>query len=481
MQLEKAGGRSGEAGLAGWISTNDVTLFTMVLVVLISLFLHSNLVKRRKQNEALTKDLSSTTEELDVTKRKRDTLDEELKRRRAELLAQGKTLDEIEESLQLTQSERDQLNNDLTTTKDLVAGLRESLAGLKTEKTTLETAKANLEAQRTALTKDKEQLTTEKTSLNEQLAQLGADLKGKIEALKDVQTQRDRLEKQAKELDTIVAALEKKLTDADVDLEAMRKQSEEERAQATARIKALEGMAEEKDAKVEDYLARLKRAAEIVDGLKLDKKKVEGQLTAAELRYQQQLLLETTINRELVGITGKLKKVAIIFDASGSMKEQTADGEGDRWTEAQEIAKTWLQHLDVDECVLIVFSSDVRTFPEDGSYANVRGDEGEAVRGGLLEKLTQVEPKGWTNTLGALRKAYEYEGLDSIILFSDGAPTNPNSGRFDQAVARAIYTLCSQHKEIPINTVGLGNYFDKDLATFLRTVARLTGGTFRGR
>ena len=98
-----------------------------------------------------------------------------------------------------------------------------------------------------------------------------------------------------------------------------------------------------------------------------------------------------------------------------------------------------------------------------------------------MEHLAKVEPEGWTNTLEALRKACSYEGLDSIILFSDGAPTNPNSGRFDQTVARSIYTLCSRHKDIPVNTVGLGNYFDQDLATFLRTVARLTGGTFRGR
>ncbi|MBP89495.1 MAG: hypothetical protein CMJ64_22760 [Planctomycetaceae bacterium] len=481
MRLERAGGGTGEAGLAGWISTNDVTLFTMVLVVLISLFLHSNLIKRRKQNEALTKDLSSTTERLDDTKRRRDELDDELRRRRAELAAQGKTLEEIEESLQLTQTERNQLNDDLSSTKDLVTTLQESLAGLKTEKTTLETAKAALEAQRKALTGDKEKLTTEKISLNEQLAQLGVQLKAKIQALKGVETQRERLEKQAKELDTIVATLEKKLKDSDVDLMAMRKQSEEEKAQAVARIKALEGVAEEKGAKAEDYLARLKRAAEILKGMKLEKQKVEGQLTAAELRYQQQLLLETTINRELVGIKGELKKVAIIVDASGSMKEETADGEGDRWTEAQEIARTWLQHLDVDECVLIVFSSDVRTFPEDGTLANLAGDEGDGVRSGLLGHLAKVEPKGWTNTLEALRKAYTYKELDSIILFSDGAPTNPNSGRFDQAVARSIYTLCNQHKDIPVNTVGLGNYFDQDLATFLRTVARLTGGAFCGR
>jgi hypothetical protein len=80
-----------------------------------------------------------------------------------------------------------------------------------------------------------------------------------------------------------------------------------------------------------------------------------------------------------------------------------------------------------------------------------------------------------------MRKAYTYEGIDSMILFSDGAPTNPNLGRFDQGVANEIYALCRKHDKIPVNTVGLGNYFDEDLGTFLRTVANITGGTFLGR
>lgn len=478
MRLEKAGG---EAGLAGWISTNDVTLFTMVLVVLISLALHTNLVKKRKKNEALTLDLSSTSEELDVTRRDRDELDKMLERRRAELAAKGETLSQTEKDLLITEQERKRLSDDLATTKDLVASLQNSLAGLKTEKETLETAKTDLESKKKTLTDEKGKLTTEKATLNEQLAQLAGQLQQKIEALKDVEAQRARLQMQADELDKIVATLQDKMKAADIDLQTIKKETEQEKAAAAARIKELEGMAQGETAKAEDYLKRLKRAAAMFQGLRKEKAKVEGQLTAAELRYQRQLLLETTINRELVGINGKLKKVAIIFDASGSMKKETSGGEGDRWTEAQQIAKTWLQHLDVDECVLIVFSSDVRTFPEDGSFADVRGQAGESVRSGLLERLTEVEPEGWTNTLGALRKAYAYKELDSIILFSDGAPTNPNSGRFDQAVAQAIYTLCGQHKDIPVNTVGLGNYFDKDLATFLRTVARLTGGTFRGR
>jgi hypothetical protein len=32
-----------------------------------------------------------------------------------------------------------------------------------------------------------------------------------------------------------------------------------------------------------------------------------------------------------------------------------------------------------------------------------------------------------------------------------------------------------------VNTIGLGNYFDNEMSTFLRTVASITGGGFRGQ
>ncbi len=474
MQLEKASGHSGGSGLAGWISTNDVTLFTMVLVVLIALALHTSLVKKRKSNEELTLNLTNTSSE-------RDSLDAELRKRREELAAQGQTLEQIEASLQVTQGERDQINKDLQTTQQLVASLQASIEGLQAEKLELSESRTRQEAQASELSELTKQLTTEKLSLTEQLEKLGGQLVEKIDELKAVEQTRTRLNEQVGELDAIIATLESKLDAANLDMSKIQEQHTEEKTKAKARITELEELAREKGVAVEDYLAKLRRATEVIEGLQVERANIEEQLTAAELRYEQQLLKETTVNRELVGVKGKLNKVAIIFDASGSMKEAATDSTGDRWSEAQEIAKTWLQYLNVDECVLIVFSSNVRTFPADGGFADLRGDEGAAVRRQLLDELTKVEPEGWTNTLGALRTAYRYEGLDSIVLLSDGAPTNPNLGEFDQGVADSIYDLCRQYPDIPVNTIGLGNYFDEDLATFLRSVARITGGTFRGR
>ncbi|MCA9122341.1 MAG: hypothetical protein H6822_14640 [Planctomycetaceae bacterium] len=487
MQLERASSHSGEAGLAGWISTNDVTLFTMVLVVLIALLLNSNLLKKSKaldvksaEASALLKDLDSTSAELGATSQERDSLDEQL-------AASRRSLNTTAEKLRITQEERAALKMELDKTVALVAKLNDSLDGLKFENSALESAKSDLEkqakeleTQTVTLTKEKTTLTTEKATLNDELATLGKQLADKLIALKEVEAQRERLQTQADELDEIVMGLKAKINAQGIDIAALQKLSTEQKALASAQLKAMEEKVSAESAKAEDYLVRLRRAAEMFKGLQAEKATLTNQLTDAERKFQEQMLVETRINRELVGINGELKRVAVIFDASGSMKEASSGG-GDRWQEAQKIARTWLKHLDVDDCVLIVYSSDVRTFPEDGSLANLRGENGEAARNALLEHLTGVEPKGWTNTLEAMRKAYSYEGLDSMILFSDGAPTNPNLGRFDQGVANEIYALCRTHENIPVNTVGLGNYFDEDLGTFLRTVANITGGTFLGR
>jgi hypothetical protein len=85
-----------------------------------------------------------------------------------------------------------------------------------------------------------------------------------------------------------------------------------------------------------------------------------------------------------------------------------------------------------------------------------------------------------TNTYAALQKAYQYD-VDSILLFSDGAPSLSSSGIFEPAAAKQIYELCRAHPSIPINTVGLGNYFDQNASSFLMSLAKITNGTFRGQ
>jgi len=130
---------------------------------------------------------------------------------------------------------------------------------------------------------------------------------------------------------------------------------------------------------------------------------------------------------------------------------------------------------------LIIFNDYVEAYPSDGSYLDLTGSDRGLKRAELLRPLEYLEPKGNTNTLAALQRAYSYPEVDTIILFTDGVPDS-GSNRFDQNMAAAVFELCRQHgTAVPINTVGLGGYFDKRFGDFLLQLPAITGGTFIGR
>src|SRR4029453_6611858 len=99
MHLEKATSRSGHAALAGWISSNDVTLFTTVLVLAIAMFLHARLSQGAKENVQISKEKASLAARLETTSGERDEF--------------NRLLTQTRGSLKLTQEERDQLQQQL--------------------------------------------------------------------------------------------------------------------------------------------------------------------------------------------------------------------------------------------------------------------------------------------------------------------------------------------------------------------------------
>ena len=464
MHLERVTSRSSEAGVAGWIASNDVTLFTMVLIMVVAIFLHSKLNKGvleqarlTEQNAAVTATLAATASDLDSA---RDLLEKS------------------NERLSLTQEERDQLQRQLVEKLAAMTELNAKLDALIAEKGELDRQRLTLLAEKDALTMEKLELegdrdsaTAMSTTLRSRLDALSSQLAAKIAALEDIEAQREQLTKQAAELNALVTALKSRLEEMNVDLRTAKEAAEKNTEQLQAKVAA-------GNLKAEQYLADLRRAAAMLESLKLEKRQLQDELTAAERLRQSQLLAEAENNRELVGLKGPLRKVAILFDASGSMRQAGADG-GDRWSEAQEIAATWMKHLNVQECVVIVYSTEVRAFPSDGTLADLRGDAGVANRDRLLQQLRSVEPGGWTDTLLAFQKAYQYD-VDTILLLSDGAPSKLSTGAYQDELAQQIYQLCREHADVPVNAIGLGNYFDKEMSTFLRTVANLTGGAFRG-
>jgi hypothetical protein len=473
MHLEKATSRSGQAALAGWISSNDVTLFTTVLVMAIAIFLHAQMTKGAKENVQINHEKAKLSERLEVAA--------------GELDSSKDLLDKTQKTLTMTQDERDQLRQQLVDKLSAVAALNARLEALLKAKGELESEQRSLIATRDSLSKEKTDLLAQQASLagdrdslknanlslREKLDLIASQLADKVAALEELEKDREKLKKQAAELDAIVAGLKERLEKLNIGLAQTQTQSQ-------TRIRELESQLAEHDKTADEYLAKLKRATALFERLQLENRELEQKFSKAAVEHQAALLEEGRNNRELVGLTGRLERVAILFDVSDSMRLAATSGTGDRWAEAQKIAARWLQHLNVQQCVLIVFSTQVRTFPEDGSLADLRGAEGKVKRDLLLQNLRTVSPGGVTNTFDALRTAYQYD-IDSILLFSDGAPTLSNTGVFDRAAVQPIYNLCRAHPKIPIHTVGLGNYFDRDASTFLISVAKITNGTFRGQ
>ncbi|MEZ6070821.1 MAG: hypothetical protein R3C10_11255 [Pirellulales bacterium] len=488
MHLEKATTGDHEAKLAGWISSNDATLFVLILFVIVALVAHARWMRGQSQNEQLQTTNVSLNHELTQATEQTSSLSSELQHRDDELTRAQHELARVEDVRQQTQHDLLAALERIAQLDQTIASLSKAKSSLETEKTQLMTRTSDLEQVNTALSdnvavlrSEKQDLAAEKSSLDDRLDDLATRLEGRVVALAALEEEKSRLHEQVSKLDAIVATLETQLAESGTQLQTQAQRSESDAEQSRLRIAKLQDAANQQTSRADEYLAKLQAASQLVDQVQAINVALEEKLDDSQRQHQLRLARQQLVSRELVGIKGDLRRVAVLFDASASMKNKDGGEAGDRWQDARTIASTWLSHLQVDECVLIVFSSDVRTFPEDGSMSTIQGPDGDANRHRLLQQLETIEPAGWTNTLAAFQKAYEYDEIDTILLFSDGARPRPDSGQFDAQVAERIYRLCAQHPDVPVNTIGLGNYFDQNLSTFLRTVARVSGGTFRGR
>ena len=265
--------------------------------------------------------------------------------------------------------------------------------------------------------------------------------------------------------------------------------TEQDRKRLAGEIEALKTLLANKNEefrllKEKDYLALKEKeeairllgieAADVLKDRDARMQTTTGELADVKLQLETLRLKiagQPAVHRELVGLKGSFKRVALLFDTSGSMNREG------RWELACGVVSAWLNHFDMDQCVLILFSTNAQALPANGTFVPLRGPDGQRNKAKLLEKLQSVKPDGGTNTLAALQIAYRYPDLDTILLFTDGEPNDGNSAGFDPQIAEKIYTLCRQHRDIPVNTIGLGDYFRPELSHFLITVARRPAAT----
>lgn len=195
-------------------------------------------------------------------------------------------------------------------------------------------------------------------------------------------------------------------------------------------------------------------------------------------KIQQELEAEGKLKQELLGIEGKLGHVVFVVDASGSMGNNTG-----RWEQAQALIHSWLSFLPVENAALIVFNDQPFCFPADRSFWKMD----DTSRNRLASQLKRVRPAGRTATLDAIRMAFEYEEIDTIILFTDGRPEDGTTSTEQLADDILTFVDANQHRQVVINTIGLGDYFrdgkNPASVTFslLVKLAEKTNGSFRGR
>ena len=191
---------------------------------------------------------------------------------------------------------------------------------------------------------------------------------------------------------------------------------------------------------------------------------------------------------DVLGFQGDFKNVVFIIDISHSMTHipdpERPGFNNDkynpaRWIKTKREIVSWARNLPMETIRIVLFHSDVFDYPDDGESYPMTGDDREKTVGLITGLLDNVTPDGQTNTLGALEKAYGYPDVDTMVLFTDGNPMV--NGRDSRDLIQQVKALVEKNKKIPVNVVGIGEYFEKDFAAFLRFISNTTGGEFIGR
>ncbi|MCC9608091.1 VWA domain-containing protein [Blastopirellula sp. JC732] len=449
---------SSEYGALGWISNLDALMIGSILtffVAIAALYAYA-----QADSELRKKNLKEEAGVAEVN---------DLERKIADLISQ----------IQLLRAELEKRNA--------------TIAALESHQRALEAAENEWKLAYAAAKADVETLRKELDELIKRIAALEQSLKLKGEELAKVKTEFEQLKDLSKTKSELLAQIKQ----IDAELQAMKREFEIILAEANE-LKKKNASLEAQNLKMQQELAAiLKKMQEMQE--ELDRLKTEAKRFRVE---------EFIVRRQLLGIPSDLQSVAILVDRSLSMKAQD-DGKNMEaaqggWEVAKETVRTWLAGLDMERSVLITFGTDVKVFPEGaGLLETGQDDVGRKNRDALLAQLDSLKPGGYTNTLGALEKAYE-RGVSTIILFTDGEPTVSSDGNHGspEELTQKILTLAKE-KKIPIVTVALGDYGypvyrpqvrDETLAAavkrgevrprlmeFLTSLSHDTGGTFIGK
>jgi hypothetical protein len=332
---------------------------------------------------------------------------------------------------------------------------------------------------------DRDSLKQQKSELEKQLVTASRGLEAAKRQLAEATTAVSRARDERDELEIKVNETQGRL----LLMENQQKKVEENGRALIQEVDSLRGKVADKSREVDNLTLTLESRERDLNKLKSDAAKAANAMDIAVNRIETAARAKgQAAATEVLGFQGQFRNVVFIIDVSHSMthiSDPNRPGfENDtynpqRWNKTKREIVSWARHLPMETLRLVVFHSNVFEYPGGGKFFSMRGAErGEAV--GVLEKgLDRVKPTGQTNTLGALEKAYSYPDVDTMILFTDGNPVVEGAKTAD--LIASVRGLIRQHRNIPVNVVGIGEYFEKSFADFLRDIASVTGGEFIGR
>ena len=498
--------RNSSDAAIGWISTVDSLLLGFGLMLVLAI--HSAMTRgdqkaaadqTAKQLEAETEARERFEKENQEWQQKIDGLEMQSSRLREQLAAGIQGAEGINQKLEEALQERDKLKKQKAADEDKVAT---ALAELEDARKQRDEAKKlvnsdgkerdSLKAQVGEMA---ERLETQLAEKNQEAASLQNELEKtnqSLGTLKAKQTEADRLLRQA------LGDAAKHKAQAD-DLGRRLIAKEEESTAITRSQKALErskGDLNRKLAEAESTIQRGKQLQGQLDEKSKDLDRVERKLKEAESatrNAEAQRLRDASARgqaaaTDVLGFKGRFSDVVFIVDTSRSMtwvKDPlrqdyvNAKYRPARWNNTKKEIVSWATHLPMKTLRLVLFHTEVWDYPDDGGVYQMDGGLREESVSLIKTLLDQVDPDGNTNTLDAFMKAYSYPNVDTIVLFTDGHPEVP--GQDSGVLRNKVLALVKKNRHIPVNVVGIGEYFDRSFADFLRGIAAETGGEFIGR
>lgn len=194
-----------------------------------------------------------------------------------------------------------------------------------------------------------------------------------------------------------------------------------------------------------------------------------AELRSLERERAAQRLELTTSTSEFFGIEIESHRIAFVVDVSGSMEEKVkGQYVGEEGEMRIEVAKTELiNFLDAMEAGalfnIIPFSDRARPIREEMVV-----NEPEALED-MKDEVRDLVASGGTNIYDGLRTAFADPEIDTIVVLSDGEPTEGEV--LDISEIRQLTKRWNEHRGVVIHTVQIGATFD-----LLRWLAEDSGG-----